>query len=526
MERKNFIVSCSKVALLAVIAGCKKTFLDQENNSAAVQQSQYFTTVAQCDSSTAVCYNDIDWGSWWQTFNWRFLAGEAASDNAWVSNTYQSHPTYDQVAGYTLNSGNDRLESQWIELYKGIGIFNSTMEGIQGSPVKDADKAKFIAELKFLRAYCYFRLVRNFGGVPIILQVYPPDTHLPRNTIKEVYEQIVTDLKACAEVLPRKSAYSAVNKFRASQGAALALLAKVYLYMEDWPNAEATAKQVITLGDYTLESGFGDLWDYNYKNGPESIFEIQHASSLTPSLPACPLIILNARADGGWGYYGATSDLENAYLAEKDDIRREWTINKQGEPVVGDPDNPSFDSGGYPEKSSKSGRFSRKWYVPKAQRPANNLYARDNILLRLGDIILVHAEACAMQQKTGDALGSLKMIRDRVQLPTDMSLTGWDLINAVRKERRLETAFEGERLFDIRRWKDQSGTPVINSIMGPNGSFVTYNTKVSTDYFETNNKVEPQDEGIHFDPAKHLLWPIPNSQVVVSGGVVKQNPGY
>jgi hypothetical protein len=62
--------------------------------------------------------------------------------------------------------------------------------------------------------------------------------------------------------------------------------------------------------------------------------------------------------------------------------------------------------------------------------------------------------------------------------------------------------------------------------MGPNGSFVTYNTKVSTDYFETNNKVEPQDEGIHFDPAKHLLWPIPNSQVVVSGGVVKQNPGY
>jgi hypothetical protein len=107
-----------------------------------------------------------------------------------------------------------------------------------------------------------------------------------------------------------------------------------------------------------------------------------------------------------------------------------------------------------------------------------------------------------------------------------MDLSGWDLINAVRKERRMEMAFEGDRLYDLRRWKDQSGKPVIEDVFGPNGSFVKYNTQTSTDYYETNNTIEEQDKGIHFDPAVHLLWPIPNSEIVASGGVITQNPGY
>ena len=68
--------------------------------------------------------------------------------------------------------------------------------------------------------------------------------------------------------------------------------------------------------------------------------------------------------------------------------------------------------------------------------------------------------------------------------------------------------------------------PVINSIMGPNGSFVKYNTQTSTDFWEVNNKTEPQNKGYNFNPAMHLLWPIPNSEVVASEGAVQQNPGY
>ncbi|GAA4307773.1 RagB/SusD family nutrient uptake outer membrane protein [Compostibacter hankyongensis] len=519
------------VLLTVVFTGCEKSLLTVDRHGSSVQPDLYYTTVQQCNTSTQVCYRYIDWDSWWQTFNWRYLSGEAASDNAWIGNTYQSsHSTYDVVSQYTIDAGNDRNESQWIQLYKGIGIFNSAIEGISGSPIDTADKQRFTGELKFLRAWCYFDLVRNYGGVPLVLKTYLPDTHLPRNTVKEVYDQLIADLKEAAAVLPLKSAYAPADKFRASKGAALALLAKIYLYAEDWADAETAAKQVMDMGDYHLENDFGDLWDYHYKNGAESIFEIQTASSQNPPLPSSPLYMMNSVADAGWGYYSVTSDLENAYLSEKDSIRRVWTINKQGEPVAGDPDNKSFDGRGYvpggPSPASKSGRFCRKWYVPKAERPSNGLYSRDDIILRLADVILIHAEACAMQQKTAEALASLKMIRDRVQLPTDMSLSGWDLINAVRKERRLEMAFEGDRLYDLRRWKDPAGKRVIEDIFGPNGSFVLYNTKTSKDVFETNNTLEPQNKGIHFNPAVHLLWPIPNSEIVASGGVVEQNPGY
>lgn len=527
MKRKDFIINCGKVAMLAAVTGCKKTFLDQANNSEAVQQDQYFNTLEECNTSTEICYRFIDYDSWWQTWNGKFLLGEAASDNGWISNTYQStHATYDAVAQYTVDAGNDRIEGEWIEQFKSIGIFNSTIEGIEGSKIEDADKQRLIAELKFLRAWSYFRLVRNFGGVPLILKIYPPNIHLPRNTVTEVYGQLISDLKEASQLLPRKSEYAQSDIFRASKGAALALLSKVYLYSEDWANAENTARQVIEMGDYQLESDFGTLWDYNYKNGRESIFEVQCASSVNPPLPSSALYVINAVADGGWGYYGPTSDLENEYLSEGDETRRRWTINKQGEPVIGDPDNVSFDGGGYPANQSKSGRFSRKWYVPKAERPANGLYARNDIIFRLADVILMHAEACAMQNKTAEALTSLKQVRDRVSLTTNMSLNGWPLIDAIRKERRMELAFEGDRLYDIRRWKDQSGKPIINSIMGPQGSFVKYNMVNSTDYFETNNKLEPQDEGTRFNPDIHLLWPIPNSQIVVSGGVIEQNPGY
>ncbi|MBS1603491.1 MAG: RagB/SusD family nutrient uptake outer membrane protein [Bacteroidetes bacterium] len=526
MQRNLFRLT-SLAALLLVIAGCKKSLLTVDNNSSAVQTSQYFTNVDQCNTSTQVCYRYIDWDSWWQIFNWRYLSGEAASDNAWVGNTYQaSHATYNAVAEYMLDAGNDRNEAQWIELYKSIGIFNNTIEGIQSAPIDTASKSRFIAELKFLRAWCYFDLVRNYGGVPLVLKTYPANTHLPRNTVGEVYDQLISDLKNAAAVLPRRSAYSAADKFRASSGSATALLAKVYLYKGDWANAEAAARQVIDGGEYSLETSFGTLWSYTYKNGPESIFEIQCASSQNPALPSSALYMINSVSDGGWGYYSVTSDLENAYIAQGDSIRMVWTINRQGKPVAGDPNNTSFNGGGYPTNQSKSGRFSRKWYVPKSQRPANGLYSRDDIILRFADVLLIHAEACAMENKPADALASLKKIRDRVGLATDMSLTGWDLINAVRKERRLEMAFEGDRLYDLRRWKDQSGAPVINSVLGANGSFVKYNTQTSTDPFETKNLIEAQNKGVHFNPAIHGLWPIPNSEIVASGGVVKQNAGY
>ncbi|MGX5819354.1 RagB/SusD family nutrient uptake outer membrane protein [Chitinophaga lutea] len=507
-------------------AGCKKAFLEQEPYSSSIAYTQYFKTLDQCNTSTQVCYRYINYTSWWETLNVRYLSGEAASDNAWIGNTYQAtHATYDAVAHYTLDASNDRIEGHWIMLYKSVGVFNATIEGIQGAPIPDADKQRFIAELKFLRAWAYFDLVRNWGGVPLVLKIYPPEEHVARSTAREVYDQMVKDLTDAAAILPRKSEYPANYRFRATKGAALTLLTKFYLYMEEWAKAQTSAEQVIALGDYDLETSFSTLWQYNYKNGIESIFEIQNANSQVPDLPYYYfLTVVNSVADGGWGYYSLSSDLENAYKSEGDSIRLQWTINRHQLPVAGDPATPKFD--GRALTQSKSGRFSRKHYIPKGQRPANNRFAVNDKILRFADLLLMHAEACAMQQKSADALGSYRRVRTRVGLNTDMTLTGWNLIRAVRKERRLEMAFEGDRLYDIRRWKDENGKPTIQNLFGPQGTFVKYNTEQSTDPWETGNRLEPQNKGFFFDPAKHMLWPIPNSQIISSEGVIKQNPNY
>lgn len=527
---KKYILSIA--IALGVITGCKKSFINQDPYQASINASLFYTSLSQCNTSTQVCYRYIDWDSWWQTQNFRFLAGEAASDNAWIGNTYQStHASWDAVAHYTIDAGNDRNEGHWVELYKAIGIFNGAIAGINGATIEEKNKQQYIAELKFLRAWNYFDLVRNWGGVPIVTKILAPSQHIARSSVKECYDFIISELRGCITALPQKSAYVASDKFRASKGAALTLLAKVYLYSEDWANAETTAKQVIDLGDYNLETSFGGLWNYNYRNGVESIFEIQNSSSQVPALPNNGYVVpMNSVADGGWGYISLTSDLENAFKAEGDSVRLQWTINRHGMPVAGDPNNLSFDGRPYTGKgttvNSKSGRFSRKRYVAKAQRPANGLYALDDIILRFADVLLIHAEAAAMQNHTAEALSSLKKIRDRVGLPTDMTLSGWNLTNAVRKERRLELALEGDRLYDLRRWKDQSGKPVITSILGPTGSFVIYNTQLSKDFYEVNNKAEPQNKGYNFNQTVHMVWPIPNSEVVSSEGVVKQNPGY
>ncbi|HEX8041163.1 MAG TPA: RagB/SusD family nutrient uptake outer membrane protein [Chryseosolibacter sp.] len=518
------VLSIAGVCALAVLGGCND-FLDQVRYTSEVEQSQYYNTVEECNASTKVAYRFIDYSSWWETLNWRFLSGEASSDNGWLGNTSSPNAEYLEVGHFTLGPGNVRNEAHWIMLYKSIGRFNSMIEGITNAPIDEGSKTQFIAELKFLRSWCYFDLVRNWGGVPIVLKIYTPDVHLPRSTAQEVYAQIVADLREAASVLPKKSEYPSADKFRASKGAALTLLAKTYLYMEDWANAELAAKQVIDLGDYDLEASYGTLWGYNYRNGIESIFEIQNGSSVSPNLPYNDFQkMINAAPDGGWTWYSISSDLENAFKSEGDSVRLQWTINRHGLPVAGDPDKPKFNAG--TPIQSKSGRYSRKHYIPVAQRPANGRPALNDKILRFADVLLIHAEACAMQNKTAEALASLKRVRDRVGLTTDMSLTGWDLINAVRKDRRLELAFEGDRLYDLRRWKDESGQPYINSVFGPDGSFVKYNTEVSTDSWEVNNLREPQDKGIHFNPAVHLLWPIPTSQIIASEGAVTQNPGY
>jgi len=514
-----------KIILLVFVLGfmsCGDDFLDQDRNGAAILSDTYYNSVTEVESATAAEYAFIDYSAWWQTV-WFRAVNEAASDNAWIGlNNGDANSVF--AAHYTLNSANTRSEAHWIMQYKAIFRFNATIQGIEKSTIDASVKAKSIAELKFLRAYLYFDLVNNFGDVPLLtIPLSPSDNAYPRNSKKEVFDFIKKELTDAAAVLPLKSQYSKANVFRASKGAALTLLAKVQLYNEEWAAAITTADQVIASNEYRLETDFNKVFEMTNYNGPESIFEIQFQwSTLFPALGSQHARSTAPQSQGGWGYFQPTSDLENAFIKEGDSIRLKGTIMRHGEPVIGETAFATLDAR---PANAKAGRYGRKMYVPVAQRGAG-LSSKNNIHLRYADVILIKAEAAAMLNQGPVALAAIKLLRDRVKLTTPTGLNGQALIDRVRLERRLELAMENNRLYDIRRWKDASGVPLINTILGPNGTFVKYNTTQSTDPFETKNLNEPQNKGFNFAAGTHNLWPIPASEIIGSDGKISQNPGY
>lgn len=274
---------------------------------------------------------------------------------------------------------------------------------------------------------------------------------------------------------------------------------------------------------------FADVWSIDHNNNEESLFEIQTNSDLTYNLGNRLPVVVASRDDSGWSWGMPTSHLENAYIAAGDEIRLRYTILHDGQTdVPGDPtwneENPYVISA----SKHKSGRANFKLYIPKDKRPEP--FDAPHIplnyrLLRYADVLLMYAEVENALGKDSEARWALNKVRGRVELP-EVTASGNELRDAIRLERRLELAFEGQRLFDLRRWTDDNGKKAIQNVMGPNGSFVRYNLEESTDTYETTNQQENSNKGYTFVEGRDELFPIPNSEITISGGSIEQNPGY
>ncbi|MFS4481549.1 RagB/SusD family nutrient uptake outer membrane protein [Hyunsoonleella sp. 2307UL5-6] len=520
-----FLTICT--ALLSV--SCDQDQILDQPIQGRQQLDDFFSSADNSEFFVNGIYQLVN-GTNWNQVNFQRQINEMASDDNWAGNTRQPRPDITGIAQYNVFPGSTYFNLFWENHYIGITRANISLDRIPNIDFDETQKNQLLAEAKFLRAFFYFDLVRNFGGVPIVESyneiLEPTINDKERATVAEVYEFVEKDLIDAIAALPLKSEQSAEQGGRATKGAAQSLLAKVYLFEEKWAEAQAMAKTVMDSGEYALETDFADIYRVGNLNGIETIFEVQYINNQTFNGVGGQFAITNgSRGDRGWGWASPTSDLENAFLSEGDEIRLRSTIIKHGESVFGDPAVTSFD--GRPTEN-KSGRTNRKYYIPTAERPEP--YQRGQlplhyIHLRLADVILIHAEAAYFNGDETSAKNSLELIRDRVELDTNMSLSGAALRDAIWKERRLELALEQHRLYDIRRQKI-NGVPRIALILGPNGSFVKYNTEESTDPFETTNLLEPQNSGTLFDANIHMLWPVPPEEIQLSRGKIIQNPGY
>lgn len=554
----------NKAYLLALLAGLSLTSCESfltEDARGVENLDTYYQTEEECLNSVIGCYQNLAFDDWWQIYN-PYLMFDMVTDDLWMGNTTQT-PDYTSLVYFqSTGASNGPLSNFWQYRYKGIANCNLALSHISKAAIDTEIRDRLVGELRFLRAFMYFDLVKNFGGVPLFTELEMPEQleGKTRATQEEIYKFVCDELEAAAAVLPQRSEYAATDMGHATRGAALGFLGKAYLYQGKWQEAKDALETVITENEYDLLDNFGDVWAIGSNNSKESLFEIQTMYNGDLYNTGSSLSVITGCRNGvgdGWAWGGPTSDLENAYIAAGDSERLRWTIIKSGcTEIAGETQFREFVANtaatisreqfnsyknlfGWNDvvystsyiidpAQHKSARIMRKFFIPLSDRP--DIYLQGKIpqnyrLLRYADVLLMYAEACNELGLDKDAREALNKVRNRAKLG-DVTSSGTELRDAIRTERRLELACECQRLYDLRRWTCDNGKKMMCNIMGPTGSFVLYNTGDDADPFEKYNQVESSDKGKTFQENRDLLFPIPLYEIQNSNGSITQNPNW
>ena len=468
---------------VGIISSCSK-YLDVAPQGQPTSQ-QFFQTSADAALATNSVYGKLrEWNL--TAFNWLSVT-TLTSDDAEKGSVPGDAEFLNDFVFFRFTSTAGAVEGYWTGQYQGINLCNQVIQNVPAVNMDAALKARYVGEAQFVRALQYFNLVRAFGDVPLQTKVAESADELnPARAPKDkVYAQIVSDLTAAAAALP--ASYPANDVGRATKGAALALLSKVKMYQKNWADALAASDQVIGLG-YSLAPDFYKMFRVPGENGPESIFEIQ-STYLAGNCDASNnqwAQVQGVRPQFGWGFFNPTADLEAAF--EPGDSRLLGTILYRGSTT---PDGDKID----PQAANM--RYNMKAYIPNSYPKDCNYGADQNIrVLRLGEVLLINAEAANELGQMAKALVDVNQIRVRAGLaPLADGLSQDAMRQAIWKERRVELALEyGDRYFDLVR-------------QGRAGAVL-------------------RAAGKNFVDGKNEVLPIPLNQITLSGGKLTQNPGY
>ena len=422
------------------------------------------------------------------SFSWIGITSITSDDADKGSSLSDSGADKNKLDNLSFDANDISFREVWQGRYEGIGRANNALFYLEQLQIQEILKNRLIGETKFLRALYYFDLVRCFGGVPIVTaKIDINDSELinqvvfNRKTKQETYTQIENDLLDAIEKLPLKGQYTSNDTGRASKGAAQALLAKVYLYQNKWQEAFDMSGMVIGSGQYGLLANYEDVWRELGENKTESIYEIQ--CSAGNAMRAYSYIQApRGTPDLGWGFNTPSVSLENAY--EPNDLRKAATILYSDTALWdGFPSSAGWSNPRYNYKSYHSS-ISESWNGDREQTGKNLR------ILKYSDILLIRAEAALNMGNSTEALEKVNMIRVRAGLEELTAITMDQLLH----ERRLEMAMEHDRWFDLVR------TGKAFSAMAANGKT--------------------------FVVGVHELFPIPQNEIILSDGLLTQNPGY
>ncbi|UYQ94456.1 RagB/SusD family nutrient uptake outer membrane protein [Chitinophaga horti] len=355
--------------------------------------------------------------------NLTLLTGMAADEI-----TYAAGANFDEVSLNTYmplstTSGVNTINSMWSDLYSGIYRFNAVIEGVQASTVlSDSVKTQITGNARFMRGLCYFYLTNLFKDVPLVLETDVTKTALlPKDSAARVYRQIVADLVAARDVLPADFTSQSGSRTVATKWAASALLARVYLYTEQWALAEQEATKLIDNSLFTIRPRTA-IQDIMVRNNSEAIFQFGSYLNATSGYTN-----LGVTLGASYTQYSMTPSLRNSFVAA--DIRRtNWV-----------------------REFTYLGVLT---YQPYKYRngAANTVRLEAPTVFRLAEQYLIRAEARLRLQRPIDGREDMNVVRQRAGLDASTSTDPAVLTLELEEERRHELFCEyGHRMFDLRR---------------------------------------------------------------------------
>lgn len=526
MKHFNYLPLVLFVGLLGI--SCSDKFLDAVPKG-QLSGSTFWKTQNDVNLALAGCYRNWEIGM-------NIVMGDAMADNDY------SHLT---VTGFQ-QVGNGSVSPQNVLIgtgarafsYAQVRKYNNFLENIENMANIDGTlKEKLKAEVRFLRAYDYFLKVMFFGDMPLITKTISPTELPPRNSTAEIETFILDELDQISKILPVQNVIQSAGHI--TRGAALALKARLELYMEKYSEAMADSKAVIESGVYQLYPNYEELfWRQNHAANSESIAEIEHIQNdYATSIPWQRLPSFK----GGYAEGGVSKTLVDTYETSNGltisedpsynpdnpfsnrDPRLNMSIAHPGslwfgrfydglDPEINGVSNPDY----YLKDGSKAAQLCKKYLDPQILSSDRQNFDAPIMVIRLAEMYLTYAEAA---QETGQnldlGLEYINKLRTRAGLIKATSLTR----DLVRRERRVELAFEGLRYFDIKRW--DIGSAVMN---GP-----YYGSRLGSVNAQTGEVTWANGyilvENRTFHPERKYLLPIPQSELDVNPNMT-QNPGY
>lgn len=435
------------LSLVAFTASCS---LDKEPYS-AIPDDGVLKDETKWPAATAGNYALLKEANFTRNY---YQMGEFPSDDVALSGATTDALFYSYTYGHLTNQAN--TGQLWRMGYKAVTGCNRLLE-VMPEGKSDAVN-ELIGENLFIRAFVHFSLVRSFGrpysqspetnlGVPVITK-YDITAMPKRNTVKEVYAQIVADLTRAKALMNNDNTSSYATK-----SAAMALLARTYLYMGRNDSAAIYADSVITKGKYKLVAG-AELPRYFTKsneNNEETIFAIHHTLQDDRTWASIGSMYYMSPGGMGYGEMYASKSYRDLINKHPEDIRRAfiqvvYLKNKAGQD--------SLDAAGNKIIADRNG--VPKWYILKYSNQDNVPTLSSPVVLRLAEMYLIRAEANAKMGNDQAALEDVNVIRTRAGLGNFLfstnNMQGYaSVLDVVLDERRLELAFETHRVFDLFR---------------------------------------------------------------------------